>query len=415
MFRNILQSVFTKGLVAIIGFLLLVVSARYLGAGSRGEINILIINIAIIQILNEVYTGYSLLYFIPKYDLKKIFITGIGFTFLACSFGNSLFYVIQKQLPGYGWLSYVISMLVILNTFNCVIILGKEKIALYNFLCLLQPLLHFLGLVFCIFVLENYTLQSYLWPMLCSFLISFPISLFWALKLAAAKVSHFVYEHKPIFMYGLICQLGVLMYFLGNKYSYYFLASKEEVGLYGTASALIESILIIANGISPVLLAKVVNTGNSERNVRMTLTLSKASFAVSCAAVLLLFVLPNELFVLLLGKGFVNVKHYMLFYAPGILIMSFISIINNYFSAVGQLKKVLVCNSFGFIATLFLAPLLTRHMGIKGAAITADISYAVTALAISFVFFKSNKLRTEHLFSVKEDYALLLDLVRQKK
>jgi len=415
MFKNILQSVFTKGFVAVINFLILFVSARYLGAGSRGEINILVLNITIIQILNEVYTGYSLIYFIPKYNLKKIFITGIGFTFIACSFGNSIFYIIQKQLPGQEWLSFIISLLVILNTFNCVIILGKEKIGLYNFLSFLQPLILLIGLLIYIFVLKSYTLESYLWPMLISFCISFPVSFIAALKLVKAGVSNLSYEHKPIFMYGLICQAGVLMYILSNKYSLYLLPTKNEVGLYGTASSLIESILIIANGISPVFLAKVVNTGNSERNIKMTLTLSKASFILSLFAVSVLFILPNSFFIMLLGKGFGDVKYYMMFYAPGILIMSFISIINNYFSAVGRLKNVLVCNSFGFITTLFLAPVLVKNFGIKGAAITADIAYATTAIAICIVFFRSNGLPLKNLFSVKQDYKDLKDLVVRKK
>lgn len=415
MFKNILQSVFTKGFVAIINFLILVISARYLGAGSRGEINILVINITIIQILNEIYTGYSLVYFIPKYDLKKIFLSGLTFTLIACSLGNSLFFIIQKQLPGYEWLSYVISLLVILNTFNCVILLGKEKIALYNFLSILQPFILLCGLFFYIFVLKICTLEAYLFPMLISFMISFPISLFNVFKQISERIKNLNYEHQPIFKYGLICQLGVLMYILSNKYSYYLLPSNEQVGLYGTASSLIESILIIANGISPVLLAKVVNTGNSEGNIKTTLLLSKLSFVISLFAVVILFILPNQLFIFLLGNGFSEVKYFMLYYAPGILIMSFISIINNYFSAIGKLNRVLVCNAIGFGATLILAPILVKQMGMKGAAITADISYAVTAIAISFVFFKSNQLSLKDLFSFKNDTKNFFELIRQKK
>jgi O-antigen/teichoic acid export membrane protein len=415
MFRNILQSVFTKGFVAVINFLILIISARYLGVESRGEINILVINITVIQILCEVYTGYSLIYFIPKYDLKKIFLTGIGFTFLACALGNTIFFFLQKQLPGQEWLSAFISLLVILNTFNCVLILGKEKIGLYNFLSLLQPLLLFLGLLFSIFVLRNYTLASFLWPMLFSFVLSFLISFGAALKIVALRTKNLEYQHKPIFAYGLICQLGVLMYIMSNKYSYYLLPTKNEVGLYGTASSLIESILIIANGISPVLLAKVVNSGNTQKNIQLTLALSKASFFFSTIAVAVLFILPNTVFVSILGEGYSDVKYYMLFYAPGILIMSFISIINNYFSAVGQLKKVLLSNSFGFVSTLILSPILIRHFGIKGAALTADISYAITAIFISVLFFKGNAIPFSDLLSIKKDLQDIKALISKKR
>jgi O-antigen/teichoic acid export membrane protein len=417
MFRNIVQSVFTRGIVALINFLLLLVSARYLGVGTRGEIVITLLNITIIQVLNEVYTGYSLLYFIPKYDLKKIFITGIVFTFFACSAGNVVFYLLPEKyrFPGYEWTCYILSMLVILNTFNCVILLGREKIAMFNLLSFIQPFILLLGMCVYIFVFKEYTLEAYLWPMLISFIIAFAGSSALMFKQLAQKQNVQSYEHKPIFMYGIISQLGVLMYILSNKYSYYFLPEKEDVGMYGTASTLMESILIIANGIAPVFLAKVVNTGNTSANMRMTLALSKASLVISLIAVIVLFLLPDELFVLLLGKGFSGIKPYMLYYAPGIIILSFILIINNYFSATGGLKKVLASNSFGFISTLALAPILVSKYGIRGAAITADISYGLTAVVITFIFFKQTGLPGLSLFTLRQDVSDLKALVVKPK
>lgn len=415
MFRNILQSVFTKGFVAIINFLVFIISAKYLGTSSRGEINILVLNIAIIQILNEIYTGYSLIYFIPKYDLRKIFITGLIYTFMACSLGNSLFYFIGKQLPGYEWLSFIISLLVILNTFNCVLILGKERIALYNFLCLFQPLILLIGLCYSILYLKNFTLEAYLFPMLISFLVSFPISLFSALKLKSDPDKKSSFEAKPIFIYGFICQMGVLLFLLSNKYSYYLLGSNDQVGLYGTACSLIESVLIIANGISPVFLARVANSGNTEQNVKVTLSLSKISCLLSILTVLVLLLIPNSIYIAVLGKGYALVKHYMMLYAPGIIIMSFISIINNYFSAIGKLKQVLVCNFFGFTASLIASHLLIPVYGIPGAAAAANLAYLITAICITYVFFKINHLRFSELFNFQKDLQNMKELIQLKK
>jgi O-antigen/teichoic acid export membrane protein len=415
MFSNILQSVFTKGFVAIINFLVFIISAKYLGTSSRGEINILVLNIAIIQILNEVYTGYSLIYFIPKYNLKKIFITGILYTFIACSLGNYLFYFIGKQLPGYEWLSFIISMLVILNTFSCVLILGKEKIGLYNFLCVFQPLILLGGLCYSILYLKIFTLEAYLFPMLISFGLAFPISFIGALKITKEDIVKKVFELKPIISYGLICQMGVLLYILSNKYSYYLLENNSQVGLYGTACSLIESILIIANGISPVFLARVANSGNTLQNVRMTLTLSKLSCILSIASVFLILLIPNKIYVSVLGEGYVDVKSYMLLYSPGIIIMSFISIINNYFSAIGKLKQVLICNALGFLASLIAAHMLIPIYGITGAAIAANIAYAITAVAITFFFLQSNNLTFLNLVRFKDDYVDFIELMKKDK
>jgi O-antigen/teichoic acid export membrane protein len=147
----------------------------------------------------------------------------------------------------------------------------------------------------------------------------------------------------------------------------------------------------------------------------MTLTLSKASLVISLVAVIVLFLLPDRLFVLLLGKGFSGIKSCMLYYAPGIIIQSFILIINNYFSATGGLKKVLVSNSFGFISTLVLAPVLVGKYGIPGAAITADISYGITAVVITFIFLKRTGLTGLSLFTLRQDVSDLKALVIKPK
>ena len=154
MFKNIIHSLFTKGLVAVINFFILIISSRYLGVSSRGEISIFILNIAIIQIVNEIYTGYSLVYFIPKFDLKKIYILGLIYTLIFASLSNIIVVVLDKHVPGYGWMGYIVSLLIIINTFNCVLILGKEKVKIYNLLNLLDVVSLPDFIMFTIFIVE---------------------------------------------------------------------------------------------------------------------------------------------------------------------------------------------------------------------------------------------------------------------
>lgn len=414
MFKNILHSLITKGLVAVINLFILIISSRYLGVSSRGEISLFILNITIIQIVNEVYTGYSLVYFIPKFDIKKLFVVGIIYTLIFTSLSNTIISFLDKQVQGYEWLGYIISLLIIVNTFNCVLILGKELVKVYNFLNFIQPFLLLMGLGFYILVVKEVTFSAYAYPLLFSFSTAFIISSFVTFKFVFAKQKSKSFNLKPILVNGLICQAGILMYIFGNRYSYYLLSSSAKVGLYSSASSLIESVLIISNGISPILLARVANQGNTEKSTEMTLSLSKASLLFSMLAVFVIFLLPEKLFVYLLGDGFVGTKNLMLLYAPGILMVSIFGIVSNYFSAIGKLKLVLLCNSFGFVATLILAPFLVKKYDMDGAAYTANISYFIIAIAIYVSFFKLNKLPLRRLFSLKEDFKNLKELVVSK-
>ncbi|MDO8999299.1 MAG: polysaccharide biosynthesis C-terminal domain-containing protein [Bacteroidota bacterium] len=414
MFKNIVHSLFTKGLVAVINFFILIISSRYLGVSSRGEISIFILNIAIIQIVNEIYTGYSLIYFIPKFNLKKVYIFGIIYTLIFASLSNVIVVFLNKQVPGYGWLGYVISVLIIINTFNCVLILGKEKVKTYNFLNLIQPLILLGGLGFSLLVLKEFTFNAYLYPLLFSFLVAFIFSTLSVFKFDLKSSFTSPFYLKPIIVNGLICQTAVLMHIFCNRYSYYLLPSTAKVGLYSSASSLIESVLIIANGIAPVLLARVANTGNTFKSSEITLSLSKASFVFSFIAVAVIFILPEDFFIYLLGNGYVGIKRLMMLYSPGILLASFFGIISHYFSALGKLKLILYCNSFGFIVSLIFAPILIERYDMDGAAYTVNIAYFVVALAIGTAFFRMNNMKFKRLISLKMDFENLKELVASK-
>jgi O-antigen/teichoic acid export membrane protein len=414
MFKNIIHSIFTKGIVALINFFILIITSRYFGISTRGEISIFILNITIIQLINETYTGYSLVYFIPKFNLKKIFIIGIIYTLIFTSLSNLIIVFINKQIIGFEWMGYIISLIIIINSFNSVLILGKEKVKLYNFLNFLQPFLLLLGVLIYIFILNYNSISAFVFPLFFSFAISFIISFVYAQKLVFFDLSLTNYKFKPIIINGIICQASTLMFILGNRYSYYLLPSTSKIGLYSTASSLIESILIISNGISPILLARVANLGDTKQSSKITLSLSKISLIISTIAVMIIFIIPETLYLKILGNEFIGIKRLMMLYAPGILMISFFGIISNYFSALGKLKLILFCNSFGFIITLIFTPILIKKYDVDGAAYSVNLAYLAVAIAIGVAFFLTNNMKLKQLFSFKNDLKNLKDLITSK-
>jgi O-antigen/teichoic acid export membrane protein len=392
MFKNLVYSLITKGTVALVNLFILIISSRYLGVSSRGEISIFILNITIIQIINEVYTGYSLIHFIPKFDLKKIIVTGLLYTLIFCSLNNVILVFLNKQVQGYEWFGYFLSLLIIVNTFNCVILLGKENIKWYNILSVIQPLILLLGLLFCIFILHMYTFAAYVYPLLFSFALAFLVSFVNVFTYNKMNTSAKNFELKPIIINGFFSQAALLAYLFGNRYSYYWLPDKASVGLYSSASSIIESVLIIANAVSPVLLSKVANEGNTQKSVGITLALSKVSLLLSIFALIILLVLPETFFLAILGSGFRGIKDLMMLYAPGILMVSLFISISNFFAGIGKQKLVLLCYSVGFFSTLILAPILISRFNVAGAAYNANIAYFLVGICFCFLFTTSNKI-----------------------
>jgi O-antigen/teichoic acid export membrane protein len=403
MLQKVVQSLFTKGSVAVVNFLILIVTAKYLGITTRGEIGIIMLNLAIIQMVNEIYTGYSLVHFIAKFNINKIYLNGIAFTLISCIVTNGILFLLHKQSSEYAWLFFILSIIVILNTFNCVIILAKEYYRMYNFLSFFQPVLLLGGIFVFTNVYRNFTLDSYIWPLIISFIISFVISSYFVLIYILKGDEKEEFDIKSILKNGLYCQAGVLMYLLSGRLSYYLLETKPDVGLYSTASSLIEAVLIITNAVTPILLSRVAILGKTNNSIKLTLVFAKLCFGLSVIAVGVIYLLPVQLFTYLLGDTFVQSKHIMLLLSPGIIFLSFSGIISHYFSGIGNIKMVSFYNFLGFIATIILAPILINKHGILGAAITTNIAYFITFAASTVVFLKVTQTPFSSLFNFKND------------
>jgi O-antigen/teichoic acid export membrane protein len=414
MFKNLVYSAITKGAVALINFLILIITSRYLGVSSRGEISILLLNIAIVQAINEVYTGYSLVHFIPRFNIRKIVRYGICYTLIACSLSNLILWVLNKQVPGYEWLGSLISLLVILNTFNCVLILGRGDIARYNQLSFVQPFVLCAGVLMAIFFFRVYTLDAYVYPLLFSFVLATGLSSRALVTLLSAPVLQHDFQLRPLLLNGFIFQATFLMQWFLNRYSYYWLPDIAGVGLYASASVLMESVLLFVSAIAPVLLSRVANKGNTGESVAVTLLLSKAGFLFSGLAVLLILVLPESFYTHVLGTGFSGIRQLMIVYAPGIMMLGLSVPVSYYFSAIGKQKWVLACYLPGFVSVLCLTPVWIGRYGLSGAAYSAGLAYGMTALALCVVFLRSNRLGWRRFFSLSMDYRTLRTLLKLK-
>ncbi len=405
MLKNIIRNLITRGLVALINFLVLIFSARYLGVSTRGEISIFLLNIVVFQAINEIFTGYSIVHYLPRFDFRKLVAAGIIYTLVCCLLLNIIFVFSRLTLPGYELAGFVVSLLVILHTFNCVLLLGKQQVKLFSLLSFMQPALLLAGIFFFNFSLHVFTFKSYLYPLFFSFTVSWVVSSFFVLKLYRQSVRSNVFSLKSLLVNGLYFQLSALMFVFANRFTYYLLPDVAQVGIYSAASALMESVLLFAAGIAPVLISKAANHQNRLEAASLTLSLAKVSTLVTVFFALLVFCIPGSFFVLVLGQPFYDVRSLMLLYAPGIVLVSFFSLMAAYLAATGQQRLVALCYLPGFLHTALVGPLLVNYAGVEGAAITAGISYLLMFIVLTSVFLHVTKLPFRRLLSVTPDIA----------
>lgn len=393
--------------MALSNFALLLISARYLGIEIWGQVNILILNIAIIQTINEIYTGSAIVYFVPKNSLAQIYRHGFLFALASSLTLNLLFWLLNEVDATSFFHLLSLSFIITLNTFHNVLLLAREKIKHYNLMVFAQPALMLMALSIQLFVLNNRTFNAYLFSLYISFGIALLVSAVLLIGLFKTTDNDGKIEFFKVIQNGFMNQLGNLAHTLSNRLNYYLLSSAALVGVYASSTSLIESVLIISGSISPIILSHVANKKDVVNNARLSLALAKLCFVLSLFCVFIIVLLPNELFTFMLGKNFEQTKMVMLYLSPGILCLSFSAILSHYFSGLGRQKILLVANLSGLLIAVCTAWPFINYFGLKGACYAASLAYLAQATVLSVVFFKANKIGIKEVLNPKIEMKLL--------
>lgn len=392
MLDKIIQTIFSKGIISIINFLVVMITARFLGSEGRGHISIMFLNITVILLFNDILGGSSLVYLTAKRNPYSLFIpalatgvfTGLLFPFLF----HLYFHFSTTELLYFIGLSLLSNLSSIGNYF----LNGFQKIKQNNLANISQSIAIIASLAFEFFILNNLSVFSYYRALALGYAINLAISAY-ALQNKFSPVPFSWKESiKAVAKFGLVGQAGNIFQLLNYRFCYYVLDgmkegnSSQNVGVFSTASSICEAVWVIMNGIAMVQYATLSNNTNSQLATNITVKLGKISFVLSAFALLVLNILPVSFFTFLFGKDFSEMKPYCLILTPGIAAIGLTGIYSHYFSARGDMKTSAASALVGLIITLGCSLLLIPLLGPRGAAYTCTASYIVSSLFLIFMF-----------------------------
>ena len=404
MLHKIIQTIFSKGIISIINFLIVLITARYLGAEGRGQISILFLNITVILLFNDIIGGSALVYIIPKKNPYSLLLPALFVGFFTGLLFPLLFHLYFHFSTTEFVYFFILTLLSNLSSISNAFLNGFQKIKQSNSASISQSITIIGTLVFQFFILSNYSVFSFYHALSLGYLVNLLISIFY-LK-GDFKPSSFSWVESLIFMakYGIVVQAGNIFQLLNYRFCYYVLdsandlQSRENVGVFSTASSISEAVWVIMNGIAMVQYATLSNRNNPQLAINITIKLAKISFALSVFALLILNSLPSNVFIFLFGKDFIDIKTYCLLLAPGIAMAGLTGIYSHYFSATGNMKISATSAFVGLIITLSFSFILIPMYGAKGAAYTNCISYIVSSLFLLFMFKKQSQTSFYNLF-----------------
>ena len=421
MFKKILGTGAARAIHVLTQLATLIMGTKFLGAAEWGKAFIAQTDITFLLIGIELVAGNGLVYFTPRKKLNTLMTISyswIGLVMLlyvllfqVFSFFPSFYHNIVPE--GYAWLVLLMTFVYSLHGFNLNHFLGKEKVAIFNWLFLIQILTQVSMLAVFIFAWDLRTAKALLYSQLCGYSLATIIG--WVLLFPNLKREGrepLKECLKEMLHYGAFMQLSTLVSTLNKRLSLYLLktyCNEKSLGVYALGTQVTEGVNIIGHSIGLVEFSALSNIEKAQRASQLTLRFMKLSVLLTFTALLVICLLPTRLYEWLFSGEFSDIHTIILLIAPGIVFFSAHTVLANYFSGTGRPKYNLYASLIGLSVTLVSAFVLIPWLGIRGAAITTTLTYTALFVYQWIVFHRHTGCRIRQLIPNRQDWEWVKD------
>jgi len=407
---SILQTIISKAGIALGNFLILLLTTQFLGAEVRGEIALLVIAISITALISQVIGGPAIVYLSRENSVSSMFLPAYVWAVIT-SFAVNYVLCLFSLLPEYLFLdAFLISILHCFALVNYFFLLGKQKFKTYNFLMLLQTITTIVVLYASIFwgILD---VRAYKIALLVTYALVFLISLI--ITSAKLNLSEFSFKSRLIvsmFTYGFITQAANLSHLLSNRVSYFVvevILGISLLGVFSAGSSFAETSLIVSASASMIIYSRISAEGKTPQNILDTLAWSRISFWLTFIVLTVLCLLPESLYLWLLGKEFGRAKDVIFALAPGLSFLSASSLLSHYFSGTGRFKISTYSSLISFLVIAILVFPFTQLWDLKGAAWATSTGFVASTVYLFLMFKRDFSFGLKSLLLKKSDWQLI--------
>jgi len=416
---KIIGTLVSKLSVALINLMLVIVSAKFLGAEIRGNMSLILLGITLISLINDIVGGPVLVYLVPRVSLSKILISSYLWAILVVSSGSFLFAYFKIIPPQFGVELFFVSLLQCLNTIHLDVLLGKEKIRNYNFIFFVQTTILFISFCVLLFLWNKREIIIYIYSLYISYFIALCISSYFVFRVSRTiNNKENVSVVKIFFRDGMLNQLANIARILSTRISYYFIelfVGTVAVGIYSTGVSITEGLLLLSSSVSLVIYSKISNTDDKEYSQRLTIKLSKFCLIISVTTMIILTLLPAQFYAFIFGAEFLDVKKVIISLGAGILALSFSMVYSHYFSGIGKYYINTISSSIALIVSVSLGIIVIPHYHLVGAGLVTSFAYLMSATFLFYKFIKETKLSYKELLPSFRDVFVIKNEIKKLK
>lgn len=387
MIRKILHTIFTKFSSAGLGFLTIILISQILGVEAKGEQAIMVYNINLLLMLFTLIGNSTLIYLTPRKDFSNLIIPSFLWIIITAIL-VSLFF------PN---ICVLIAVLAAISEINQFLLLGKQKISQANILKLIYPLVSF-SYILILWLFNRFdSVEDFITAMLIAYIVSFFYGIF-ALRdeyknLKLISKQELTSSFKTLFSLGVTKQIGYIAQSMNYRLCFYilgFYCGETLVGIYSNAVSLSEAVMLFGSSLALVQYSSLSNNEDDSSSKQFSWKMSKINGIFTALALLVLCLLPSEVYSFIFGKGFEEISQAIRILSIGVLPLSIASNFTQYFYAKGNFKISTFASIIGLGVTIIAGLILIPKYQLQGAALAATLSY-FTTFAIEFYFFVFRK------------------------
>lgn len=388
-FLSILNRAF--GLVSAL--LLVILNLHFVHVEGQGTIALINFGILIVATLSQFIGGGALIYLIPRIGEHKIALPSIVWIVISASVTFLLLLALNAPFVGFTLLLGVLQSLFILQQ---MILLGKEKITMYQILLFTQSLSS-LSFVALFYFFTNWGIVAFIAGQLASFTLTALIGFY--LTASTWKNMRFGLSKNDLTLtakLGGYAQLGNIFH-LGNQRSYlYFLENsgpegKVYTGVFSILMYLAEALWSVVKSLSSILASRVAQTSNFIEHLALTKRYLILGVSTTLFGTICFLLIPNTWLAPFVNYDIAFLKEGFFFLIPGIIANTITVSYAHLFSGRGLHQYNFYSAATGFAVAIGGSMWLIASDQLNGACLAASAAFVTQSIVQTLLFLRLKK------------------------
>jgi O-antigen/teichoic acid export membrane protein len=414
MLKQATGTILSRVFVTAMNLLVMVLAGHAMGASGLGVISLIVLGITLVMVPANLIGGGGLVYLVPRTQLARLLKPAYAWAMLSCAVCFILLRLFPLVPAGYSDHVCALAFLQALYSVHLAVLIGQQRIGRHNMITAVHAAV-LLGTFATLLWPEgpvspmDYVYASYVAFAITTVLSA--LSMRWTDKPIADEPNVL----RKLMKQGMLVQGANGLQLLNYRLTYWIIErwhGTVALGLYSVGNQLSESAWIAPRGLGLVLLSRVSNSTDRERQRLLTLLTAKIAVGLALGTMVMLAIVPDLVFRAAFGKEITGMRPIMLLLTPGILAMAASQAFSHYFSGIGQNKHNLFGSGLGMLVSVIVGFLIIPRMGSHGAAITASLAYSSSVAYQIVIFIRTTRSAWRDLLPNGRDIDRALDLWR---